>query len=186
MVNTKQQICAWDENPFFIRALLLSRFSYQTIVITKEQQIMNTTYYLDRFISAQEQVYTTALKELQNGRKETHWMWYIFPQIVGLGQSEISKYYAIKDINEAKAYLEHSVLRNRLDECLNAILSCKTNNTVRIFGEIDSLKFHSSLTLFILADPENELFKETLEKYYQGITDFETENIIAKAKKLWH
>ena len=145
---------------------------------------MNTTYNLERFLSAQEQVYTTALKELQNGRKETHWMWYIFPQIAGLGRSEISKYYALKNINEAKAYLEHSVLRTRLDECLNTLLRCKSNNPVRIFGETDSLKFHSSLTLFILADPENELFNETLGKYFQEITDFETENIIAKAKKL--
>jgi uncharacterized protein (DUF1810 family) len=138
---------------------------------------MNTTYNLERFLSAQESVYDTALNELRNGRKQTHWMWYIFPQITGLGRSEISKYYAIKDINEAKAYLDHSVLRKRFEECLKAVLSCKTSNPVRIFGEIDSLKFHSSLTLFLRANPDNELVLDALAKFY-GITDFATENIL--------
>jgi len=104
-------------------------------------------------------------------------MWYIFAQIAGLGRSEISKYYAIKDINEAKAYLDHSVLGKRFEECLNALLSCKTSNPVRIFGEIDSLKFHSSLTLFLRAAPDNELFLAALAKFY-GSTDFATENIL--------
>ena len=138
---------------------------------------MPPTYNLERFLTAQESIYETALREIQNGRKESHWMWYIFPQIAGLGRSEISKYYAIKDINEAKAYLDHSVLRKRFDECLNAVLSCNTSNPVRIFGEIDSLKFHSSLTLFLRANPDNELVLDALAKFY-GITDFATENIL--------
>jgi len=138
---------------------------------------MPPTYNLERFLTAQESIYETALREIQNGRKESHWMWYIFPQIAGLGRSEISKYYAIKDINEAKAYLDHSVLRMRFDECLNAVLSCNTSNPVRIFGEIDSLKFHSSLTLFLRANPDNELVLDALAKFY-GITDFATENIL--------
>ena len=138
---------------------------------------MHPTHNINRFLSAQESIYETALKELQKGRKESHWMWYIFPQIAGLGRSEISKYYAIKDINEAKAYLDHSVLRKRFDECLNAVLSCNTSNPVRIFGEIDSLKFHSSLTLFLRANPDNELVLDALAKFY-GITDFATENIL--------
>lgn len=138
---------------------------------------MHPTYNLERFLSAQKSVYDTALNELRNGRKESHWMWYIFPQIIGLGQSEISKYYAIKDINEAKAYIDDPVLRNRFEECLNAVLSCKTSNPVRIFGEIDALKFHSSLTLFLRAVPENELILAALSKFY-GATDFETDNIL--------
>jgi len=138
---------------------------------------MPPTYNLERFLSAQESIYETALRELQNGKKETHWMWYIFPQIVGLGHSEISKYYAIKDINEAKAYLDHYALKKRLEECLNAVLCCKTSNPVRIFGEIDSLKFHSSLTLFSRATPDNELIQSALAKFY-GSTDYATENIL--------
>ena len=138
---------------------------------------MNSTSKLERFLSAQESVYITALNELRNGKKESHWMWYIFPQIAGLGRSEISKYYAIKDINEAKAYLDHSVLGKRFEECLNAVLSCKTSNPVRIFGEIDSLKFHSSLTLFLRSVPDNELILAALSKFY-GSTDFATEKIL--------
>ncbi|MEI6554616.1 MAG: DUF1810 domain-containing protein [Paludibacter sp.] len=138
---------------------------------------MPPTYNLERFLTAQESVYELALRELEYGRKESHWMWFIFPQIAGLGKSEISKYYAIKDINEAKAYLDHSVLRIRFEDCLNAVLSCSTSNPVRIFGEIDSLKFHSSLTLFLRATPDNELIQAALSKFY-GSTDFATENIL--------
>ena len=138
---------------------------------------MYQTFNLERFLSAQTSVYDAALNELRNGRKQTHWMWFIFPQIAGLGQSEISKFYAINDINEAKAFLNHPVLRKRFDECLNAVLSCNTSNPVRIFGEIDSLKFHSSLTLFLRANPDNELVLDALAKFY-GSTDFATENIL--------
>ncbi len=138
---------------------------------------MPPTYNLERFLTAQKSIYETALRELQNGKKESHWMWFILPQIAGLGQSEKSKYYAIKDINEAKAYLDHSVLGKRFAECLNALLSCKSSNPVRIFGEIDALKFHSSLTLFLRAAPENELILAVLSKFY-GATDFETDNIL--------
>ncbi len=138
---------------------------------------MNPTYNLERFLSAQESVYDTALNELRNGKKLSHWMWFIFPQIAGLGRSEIAKYYAIKDINEARAYLDHPVLRNRFEECLNAVLSCKTGNPVRIFGDIDALKFHSCLTLFLNANPENQLIQDALSKFY-GTTDFATDNIL--------
>ena len=138
---------------------------------------MNPTYNLERFLTAQESVYDTALNELRNGKKLSHWMWFIFPQIAGLGQSEISKYYAIKDINEARAYLNHSVLGKRFEECLNAVLSCKTGNPVRIFGDIDALKFHSCLTLFLNANPENQLIQDALSKFY-GTTDFATDNIL--------
>jgi uncharacterized protein (DUF1810 family) len=138
---------------------------------------MQPIYNLERFLSAQESVYDTALLELKNGRKQTHWVWFVFPQVAGLGRSEMARYYAIKDINEAKAYLDHPVLRNRFEECLNAVLSCKTSNPVRIFGEIDALKFHSSLTLFLRVAPDNELILAALAKFY-GSTNFATDNIL--------
>ncbi len=144
---------------------------------------MNQTYNLDRFISAQETIYASALNELRNGKKQTHWMWFIFPQLKGLGFSTTAKFYGINDLTEVLAYLQHPVLRERLEECIQAVINSKAKNPIAIFGHPDHLKFHSSLTLFYLAEPENKLFKEALEKYYQGITDFETENIISKQKR---
>jgi len=137
-------------------------------------------YNLIRFIEAQAPIYDSALKELQNGRKQTHWIWFIFPQHKELGYSSTSKFSGITCIAEARAYLQDPLLRERLEECLNAVLNCNAKNPIEIFGHPDYLKFHSSLTLFFLAEPENKLFKEVLEKYYQGIIDFETEYLIAK------
>ena len=144
---------------------------------------INDPYQLFRFTEAQASVYKTALMELQNGNKQSHWMWFIFPQLKELGFSSTAKFYGIKGFAEAKAYLQHPLLRERLEECVKAVLNCKAKNPVEIFGYPDHLKFHSSLTLFALAEPENILFKQALEKFYQGITDFETENIIAKEKR---
>ncbi len=143
---------------------------------------INDPYQLFRFIEAQSSVYETALMELRNGKKLSHWMWYIFPQLKELGYSSTAKFYGITGIAEAKAYMQYPLLRERLEECVKAVLNCKVKNPIVIFGHPDHLKFHSSLTLFFLAEPENKLLKEALEKYYQGITDFETENIIAKEK----
>ena len=144
---------------------------------------MSKTYNLERFLTAQESVYDTALTELRNGRKQTHWMWFIFPQLKELGYSSIAKFYGITGISEAKAYFQHPLLRERFEECIKAVINSKAKNPIEIFGHPDHLKFHSSLTLFFLSEPENKLFKEVLEKYYQGITDFETENLIAKEKR---
>jgi uncharacterized protein (DUF1810 family) len=141
---------------------------------------MQPIYNLERFLSAQESVYEIAYKELQNGKKQTHWMWFMFPQLAGLGRSEMARYYALKNTDEAKAYLQHEVLRIRLELCVHIVLSCNTSNPVRIFGEEDALKFHSCLTLFALVAPENELFRVALDKFFQGIMDYETENIIGK------
>ena len=142
---------------------------------------MNENFNLQRFVEAQDPVYSTVLNELCNGRKETHWMWFVFPQIIGLGRSEVSRYYAIKNIDEAKAYLEYPVLKSRLEECLTIVLNCNTTNPVRIFGD-DSLKFHSCLTLFSIAAPDNELFRTALTKFY-GSEDFSTEHIISNQHK---
>ena len=139
---------------------------------------METTYPLDRFVAAQEHVYNIALRELEHGRKETHWMWFIFPQLKELGNSTNAKFFGISGLGEARAYLQHPLLRQRLEDCFRAVLKSKVKNPVDIFGMTDYLKFHSCLTLFILAEPENELLKEVLTTYYRGITDFETENII--------
>ena len=141
---------------------------------------MKTTYYLDRFLSAQEPVYDCVLKELQNGRKDTHWMWYVFPQLKQLGVSSTSQFYGLADINEARAYLQHPILKQRLEECFEVLLAGKISNPTRIFGHPDDLKFHSCITLFLTADPENVVFKKALDKFYEGIGDFETERIILR------
>ena len=139
---------------------------------------METTYPLDRFVAAQEHVYDIALRELEHGRKETHWMWFIFPQLKELGNSSNAKFFGISGLGEARAYLQHPLLRQRLEDCFRAVLKSKVKNPVDIFGMTDYLKFHSCLTLFLLAEPEHPLLKEVLATYYQGITDFETETII--------
>ena len=139
---------------------------------------METTYTLDRFVAAQEHVYDIALRELEHGRKETHWMWFIFPQLKELGNSTNAKFFGISGQDEARAYLQHPLLRQRLEDCFRAVLKSKVKNPVDIFGMTDYLKFHSCLTLFLLAEPEHPLLKEVLATYYQGITDFETETII--------
>ena len=140
--------------------------------------MMEKTYQLERFVAAQEHVYDTALHELEHGKKVTHWMWFIFPQLKELGNSTNAKFFGISGLGEARAYLEHPLLRHRLEDCFRAVLKSKVKNPVDIFGMTDYLKFHSCLTLFLLAEPEHPLFKEVLVTYYHGITDFETENII--------
>ena len=104
---------------------------------------------LNRFIEAQEEGYPRALKEIKNGMKETHWMWYIFPQIIGLGRSSTAEYYAIKDLDEAREYLNDEVLGARLKEISNELLKLETNEPVLVFGKIDSLKLNSSKSLSI-------------------------------------
>lgn len=141
---------------------------------------MNTPYCLDRFLSAQEQVYSTVLKELRNGRKESHWMWYIFHQLKQLGFSSTSQFYGLTDLNEARAYLQHPILSQRLEECIEVLMAGQISNPTRIFGHPDDLKFHSCLTLFLFADPENDIFKKALDKFYGGIGDFDTERIVLK------
>jgi len=137
-----------------------------------------TTYQLERFVAAQEHVYDVALHELEKGKKETHWMWFIFPQLKELGRSTTAKFFGISGLDEARAYLQHPLLRQRLEDCFRVVLQSGVKNPVDIFGIPDYLKFHSCLTLFLLAEPENVLFKKVLDTYYQGITDFDTENLI--------
>ena len=136
---------------------------------------------LDRFIKQQNHFYEIAYKEIRKGRKESHWMWFIFPQIKGLGRSEISKYYAIKDIDEAKEYFGNEYLKKNYLNLCDLLLKLKINNAEEIFGYIDSRKLHSSLTLFFIAS-KNEMIKNVLDKYYLGVMDKETLRIINKCE----
>ena len=134
---------------------------------------------LKRFIDAQKTVYETALSEIKNGKKQSHWMWYIFPQIQGLGFSETSKYYAIKDIKEAEEFLKHPLLGSRLIEICNQLLALKSNDANKIFGSPDNLKLKSSMTLFSLLNI-NSVFDLIIEKFFNGIKDDKTLEIISK------
>lgn len=132
---------------------------------------------IERFIEAQNVSYNIALNEIKNGKKRSHWMWYIFPQIKGLGQSYTSMYYGINDIKEATDYLEDEILGTRLREISNELLNLKENNPRFIFGEMDSLKLKSSMTLFDYIS-NDDIFDKVLNKYFNGNRDELTLNII--------
>ena len=134
---------------------------------------------LDRFIRAQEYNYSDALKEIKNGKKISHWMWYVFPQIKGLGKSDTAKWYAIKDLQEAKDYLNNEILSNRLEQVCKALLDLDCNDAYKIFGSPDDMKLKSSMTLFEIAAPENKIFKRVLDKYFNGERDQKTIEIIS-------
>ena len=124
-------------------------------------------YDLERFIKAQEYDYSTALKELSNGRKESHYIWYIFPQLKGLGYSTYSEYYGLSGLEEAEAYYNHEVLGGRLLELCNILLSLKETSITQIMGYPDDLKLKSSMTIFYLAT-QNQIFKDVIDKYFNG------------------
>jgi uncharacterized protein (DUF1810 family) len=126
---------------------------------------------LGRFVSAQDGVYDRALAELRSGRKQSHWMWFIFPQIDGLGHSPTAQHYAIKSRQEARAYLDHPVLGARLSECAEALLAIQGSSASAIFGYPDDLKLRSSMTLFeAVAGPES-IFTRVLDRYHEGERD---------------
>ena len=133
---------------------------------------------LDRFLDAQRGDYAAALAEVRRGRKTSHWMWYIFPQIAGLGQSSTARYYSIRDLEEAREYYAHPVLGQRLREISGALLSLRGNDPVAVFGGIDSMKLKSSMTLFAVAAPDDPLFQQVLDKYYGGQQDALTLRIL--------
>ena len=134
----------------------------------------NDIYNLNRFIDAQKNSYSTALTEIKNGRKKSHWMWYIFPQIVGLGYSSTSQFYAIKDLNEVAAYLQHELLGKRLIEISQALLDLDIDNAHEIFGSPDDIKLCSSMTLFAKAENAPSVFQNVLDRYFGGIADKKT------------
>ena len=128
-------------------------------------------YDLQRFLEAQAGVYVHACAELRAGRKRSHWMWFVFPQIRGLGNSSMAVKYAISGMEEARAYLGHAVLGPRLRECTGLVLAVAERSAHEIFGSPDDLKFHSSMTLFAQAGVENGVFVDALEKYFGGELD---------------
>lgn len=130
---------------------------------------MDIQYDFDRFITAQNAVYETVLAELTSGRKTSHWMWYIFPQIEGLGYSQTSAFYAISGKEEAKAYLGHPVLGARLIECTKAALPHAAGGAAALFGSPDDVKFQSSLSLFSRAKPCDPVFEEALNAFFGGV-----------------
>jgi uncharacterized protein (DUF1810 family) len=131
-------------------------------------------YNLQRFVDAQEHVYSVALEEIRNGRKRTHWMWFIFPQIAGLGVSAMSQRYAIQSIAEARAYLEHPVLGPRLREVAQAALDVAGRTALEIFGSPDDMKLRSSATLFAQVSGARSVFHQLLDKYFDGEPDGQT------------
>jgi uncharacterized protein (DUF1810 family) len=135
---------------------------------------MADPFDLQRFVEAQERNYDDALAELKAGRKTSHWMWYVFPQIAGLGSSAMAKAYALGSLAEAKAYLAHPLLGSRLRDCVTAVNAVSGRTAHEIFGSPDDLKFRSSLTLFAEAAPEEPLFRQALAAYFGGEADTRT------------
>jgi uncharacterized protein (DUF1810 family) len=129
---------------------------------------------LQRFVIAQQPAYETVLAELRAGFKQSHWMWFIFPQIHGLGRSDLARKFAISSLDEADAYLRHAVLGPRLRECSRLVADTKGRAIDQIFGHPDDMKFHSSMTLFSAAAQEDEIFTQCLRKYFAGKKDART------------
>jgi len=132
---------------------------------------MNNNSSLKRFLDAQARDYTTALSEIKNGRKRSHWMWYIFPQVAGLGYSEMAKRYAIADLPEATGYLTHPVLGTRLIEISNALLALPANNATEVMGSPDDIKLRSCMTLFAHVPGADPVFEAVLKKYFNSEKD---------------
>ena len=135
---------------------------------------------LDRFLEAQERMYEIALKEIKNGEKESHWMWYIFPQLRGLGKSQMAYAYGINGLEEAKAYLDHPVLSARLIEISEALLEHKGKDIEDILGDIDAMKLRSSMTLFAFISKETSTFQRVLDCFYDGKMDKQTIKLTKK------
>ena len=135
-----------------------------------------------RYVEAQENTYAVALRELQAGRKRSHWMWFIFPQLRGLGKSDMAYRYGVAGLEEAKAYLRHPVLGARLRECCAALLAHKGRRIEDILGELDAMKLRSSMTLFALASDDGALFRAVLEAFFDGRADRRTIDMIENNK----
>jgi uncharacterized protein (DUF1810 family) len=131
-------------------------------------------FNLQRFVDAQAPVYPQVVRELAAGEKRSHWMWFVFPQIAGLGLSPTSAFFAIASLDEARAYLAHPVLGPRLLECAGLVLRAEGRTARQLFGAVDEAKFRSSMTLFASAAPDERTFKHCLEKYFAGAPDHAT------------
>ncbi|OBZ96782.1 calpastatin [Pararhizobium polonicum] len=142
---------------------------------------MSDLYHLSRFVEAQEPVYETALRELEHGRKQSHWMWFIFPQITGLGHSLTAQRFAISSLEEARAYLAHPLLGGRLVQCTRTINAVRNRTALQIFGSPDDMKLRSSMTLFWQAARDPEPFWLAIERYFGSEADPRTLDILASA-----
>ena len=132
---------------------------------------MDDPYNLQRFVDAQRHIFASVIAELRQGSKRGHWMWFIFPQLKGLGRTAQSNFFGISSVQEAAAYLQHPVLGPRLIECTQLVNAIEGRSAEDIFGEIDAMKFRSSMTLFAHATPENQIFTGAVGKYYAGEFD---------------
>ena len=136
------------------------------------------SFDVQRFVEAQTGVYEGVLRELRAGRKTGHWIWFIFPQLAGLGRSETSRFYGIASLDEARAYLDHPMLGPRLRECVDAVLATSGATADQIFGSLDAMKVRSSMTLFHRAAPDDPLFLEVLKRFYGGVADAATDSML--------
>ena len=137
-------------------------------------------YDLERFVAAQAGMYPSVVAELRDGRKTGHWMWFVFPQVAGLGMSEMSRRYAIGSLSEAVAYLEHPVLGPRLRECAGIVLATDGRSAEAIFGGIDAVKLRSSMTLFHRAAPDETVFRDVLDRFFGGVADPATDERLGR------
>jgi uncharacterized protein (DUF1810 family) len=136
---------------------------------------MEDAFSLQRFVEAQDTgSYDAAVRELRSGRKQSHWMWFVFPQLAGLGHSSTAQHYAISGLDEARAYLAHPVLGPRLVEVAGVVAALPSTDPVAVLGAVDAMKLRSSMTLFALADPEQPVFAEVLDRYFDGAQDEQT------------
>lgn len=151
-----------------------------TIAIGQKQEClcykfpMGDSHNLERFVEAQDPVFERVCEELREGRKRSHWMWFIFPQLAGLGSSAMAARYAISGKPEAEAYLAHETLGPRLRQCTQLVKEVEGRNVHEVFGYPDDLKFHSSMTLFARVAPHEKLFADTLQRYFAGQLDSQT------------
>ena len=132
---------------------------------------MSDPFDLRRFVDAQSHTYDQALAELRAGRKRTHWMWFVFPQVAGLGRSGMAQRFALSGLEEARAYLAHPVLGRRLVECARVLTALDTEDPVAVLGSVDAQKLHSSMTLFAHAAPDEPVFRAVLDHYFDGVED---------------
>jgi uncharacterized protein (DUF1810 family) len=150
------------------------------VLASSTEAMMGDRYKLDRFIAAQNSIYEQVLVELKQGRKTSHWMWFIFPQLSGLGLSPLAQKFAIGSLAEAQTYLQHPVLGARLVECTQLVVQVDSRSAEEIFGYPDELKFRSCMTLFAHAAAENDLFAAALQKYFSGDQDVHTVELLSR------
>ncbi len=143
---------------------------------------VSVSFDLQRFVDAQRDSYDTALAELRAGAKRSHWMWFVFPQVAGLGRSATAQHFAISGLDEAGAYLSHPVLGPRLRECAQALVELDGRAAVAVFGSVDAQKLRSSMTLFAHADPAEPAFRAVLDRYFDGVEDDATTDRLASSQ----